>query len=612
MSFSDLYPRVGNPPVGLNDDPVLDIPEPLQIPTRGGKGSHAYLAHSYPTKVPPEAIEPYIEHHTRHGATVLDPFCGSGMTGVAARRTGRHAVLNDLSVGAVHLASNMTAGLDPGALADAGRGVLAALTRSYRSWYGTVGRDGGPAQIDWTLWSEVYACPCCDEPSVLWDVAVDRDRGVVAPEWECSGCGGHVSKRTGKPLGAVPAWMSVTDAEGRFEREPMPADLDLIIDLDARPIRDWYPRVPLGPDREMYIRSALHLHGITEVADFWTSRNLRAVARMWREIATVTDERLRQALAFAFTNTVWHATRMRRYNARGGQRPLTGTLYIPQLSIEVNPANVFANKIAQLVRFYTSEPHGPTSSVLRGPAQRLPLPSSSLDYCFTDPPFGANIFYADCAVVWESWLGDVTDTSAEAVVNRSLRPEAGGKTVDHYASLMAGAFSEIHRVLKPNAWTTIVFNSSDAEVWAALRVAVEDAGFDIAAASHIDKTQMSFKGYKGRSGKEDVPVFDVVLNAHKPGARRRTPKPPGGFREAGDLLAEHLATLPALGDPEGDQQRTLPYLHSLLVQAHFNGGIGLDVGSYALVRRLCEGRFEVGNDGLWALGATEEMPRTLS
>src|SRR3954462_1264119 len=108
---------------------------------------------------------------------------------------------------------------------------------------------------------------------------------------------------------------------------------------------------------------------------------------------------------------------------------------------------------------------------------------------------------------------------------------------------MDAAFAEIHRVLKPDGWTTIVFNSSDPEVWSALRVAVERAGFDLASASHIDKMQQSFKGYKGRSGKEDVPAFDVVLNAHKPGKRRRTANPPGGLREAGDLLATHLAQL---------------------------------------------------------------------
>jgi hypothetical protein len=237
---------------------------------------------------------------------------------------------------------------------------------------------------------------------------------------------------------------------------------------------------------------------------------------------------------------------------------------------------------------------------MQGSAGALALPDKSIDYCFTDPPFGSNIFYADCATVWESWLGKTTPVAEEAVVNRSLRPAAGGKTVDDYATLMESAFSEIQRVLKPNAWATVVFQSSDAEVWAALRTAAEHAGFDLANASYLDKTQQSHKGYKGRSGNEDVASFDVVLNLHKPGKQRRRPKPPGGFSDAAAVLRAHLAALPPIGeDAEMDRHRTLPFLHSLLVREHFNGTIGLEVGHYALVRRICQEHLEADEQGLW-------------
>jgi hypothetical protein len=360
----------------------------------------------------------------------------------------------------------------------------------------------------------------------------------------------------------------------------------------------------------MYIRSALHLQGVSEVADFWTSRNLRALSRLWEEICAWPDVRTRQALALAFTNTAWHGTRMRRYNARGGQRPLTGTLYIPQLSIEVNVADVFRNKIRQLTRFYAEfDPGAPGSHVVRGSAADLDLPDESIDYCFTDPPFGSNIFYGDCAVVWESWLDAVTPTDLEAVVNKSLKPAVGGKTIAQYEATMTAAFREVQRVLKRDAWATVVFQSSDAEVWTALRSAVEEAGFDLANATYIDKRQQSHKGYKGRSGSEDVASFDVVLNLHKPGKTRRRVQIPRGLEDASDLLHRHLESLELVGaDPEHDRQRSLPFLHSLLVQAHFNGSIGLEIGEYALVRRICEKRFACDDRGRWRLPDTEPAP----
>jgi DNA modification methylase len=69
-----------------------------------GKNDPIYNAHSYHTKVPPKAIEPFIQHYTKPGDLVLDPFCGSGMTGVAALHNGRKCILIDLSPAATFIA----------------------------------------------------------------------------------------------------------------------------------------------------------------------------------------------------------------------------------------------------------------------------------------------------------------------------------------------------------------------------------------------------------------------------------------------------------------------------------------------------------------------------
>ena len=53
--------------------------------------------HPYHTKVPPAVIKTLINHYTRPGDLVLDAFCGSGMTGVAAREAGRNSIVTDLS-----------------------------------------------------------------------------------------------------------------------------------------------------------------------------------------------------------------------------------------------------------------------------------------------------------------------------------------------------------------------------------------------------------------------------------------------------------------------------------------------------------------------------------
>lgn len=104
---------------------------PFAADIKEGKNDPVYNAHSYHTKVPPRSIVPYILHYTNPGDVVLDPFCGSGMTGVAARmcvepppdilelfpelkdRVGpRACILNDLSSAACHISYNYNTPVD--------------------------------------------------------------------------------------------------------------------------------------------------------------------------------------------------------------------------------------------------------------------------------------------------------------------------------------------------------------------------------------------------------------------------------------------------------------------------------------------------------------------
>jgi len=63
-----------------------------------------YNCHSYLTKVPIAAIQPFIEAFTGPGDVVADFFAGSGMTGLAALSVNRRARLSDISVLGKHIA----------------------------------------------------------------------------------------------------------------------------------------------------------------------------------------------------------------------------------------------------------------------------------------------------------------------------------------------------------------------------------------------------------------------------------------------------------------------------------------------------------------------------
>jgi hypothetical protein len=152
-SLQEFIARHAKPYDPASDD--YDRP-PFSADIKEGKNDPIYNAHSYHTKVPPRSIIPYILHYTRPGDLILDPFCGSGMTGVAAQMCvhppadildqfqemkdcvgPRACILNDLSPAACHIAYNYNTPVDVEALRREFERIKAAVKDEVEWLYGT-------------------------------------------------------------------------------------------------------------------------------------------------------------------------------------------------------------------------------------------------------------------------------------------------------------------------------------------------------------------------------------------------------------------------------------------------------------------------------------------
>ena len=51
------------------------------------------------------------------------------------------------------------------------------------------------ADIDYTIWSEVFTCPHCGGEVVFYDAAFNPDTGRVREEFCCPACGAQLTKR---------------------------------------------------------------------------------------------------------------------------------------------------------------------------------------------------------------------------------------------------------------------------------------------------------------------------------------------------------------------------------------------------------------------------------
>lgn len=575
-----------------------------------GKNTPIYNAHSYHTKVPYQGITPYIEHYTAPGDIVLDPFCGSGMTGVASVLAGRNAILNDLSPAAIHIARNYTTRCDPEALQAAfGELCEALVTYQLQLYETTCGTCGGRALIEYSIFADIFACSACASEINMWDHGRDAS-GQLAGCLTCPICRATLDKNTLSWRRAEPRVVSATClgscSPARTDRAPTEADFRRLATIAASELTQAVPSLPFGPGWEMW-RQGHTDRGINSVAEFFTPRNLRALAAIHAWILEYRSPRVAAALLFAFTGCVNRASKRYQWNQKRPTNVLSGTLYVSSLFYEFNVFRLFERKVRAAIRLYqaTRQAKGKAAAVSGSATALVEVPNESIDYVFTDPPFGSNIYYADCSLLWEAWLGAYTDRKQEIVVNRSLKPEHGGKDLAGYQRLLTDAFREIRRVLKPGRWASIVFHNSSADVWEVVRAACMDAGFTLGSALMFDKRQKSFKGVKAVLEGERVANYDVVLNLQKKIPIFATTE--SAAASEARLVEALRSWLIGIPDFAPDEHRSTQYLHSLAIQRAFEEHLHLQSIDLRRFEKLLEREFVRRGSAWFARGNEDEI-----
>jgi DNA modification methylase len=489
------------------------VEAPFEHGIVAGKNTYVYDAHTYHTKVPPQGISSLIEHYTNPGDVVLDPFCGSGMTGVAATRLGRSALLSDLSPAAVFIAYNLNTPIDHQRYLNAVRAVVRQCQEVEQDLYSTHCRTcQEPTPMLYMVWSFGMLCNHCGQEFLLWDVARDERESVreskILAEFDCPHCSRPLKKRELKRTRRYPVSVGYRCCgAGLKECTAPPDDFDrqLLERLEKGPPENlWYPkdRFPDGINTRQPIAA-----GITSVDKAYTPRALHAMALLWKVASAWPEEDVRDKLLFTVTSLYQRVTVFSEFRFWGGSGN-TANYNVPAIMNEQNVFVTFERK-AHTISWYFREAAEMSRQVEVSTQSACclgQLPNRSVDYIFTDPPFGANINYSEMNFLWESWLGAKTDTREEAIVNKVQGKDYGG-----YQRLLCGAFREMRRVLKDDAWLTVVFHNSSEKAWSAIQTSLDEAGFSIEGTQTFDKRHGTFKMFVS----ENAVGYDLVLHCRK-------------------------------------------------------------------------------------------------
>ena len=554
-------------------------PEPQQLPgtITVPRTDPIYNCHAYLTKVPIGAIQPFIETFTKPGEVVVDFFAGSGMTGLAALTLNRRARLSDISVLGKHIATGYLTDTPAQELRAAADQVVAAARKALGTLYMTKrASDESNVEMIRTIWSFTYLCPSCGGEMVFFEAL--NARGDVPQR--CPSCDDPFARRSWPRGEDVPVEVVVHGENGRQVGQD-------VCETDWR--RMWLarkdgrlrevPSLPIEKHREMFSRSGLGRSGMTETGKFFSPRNGIALVELWRAINDVEDETIRQELRFAFTAILPRASMRYQWSAKRPLNAQNQTYYIAPVYFEWNVFDLYNRKVNAVIRanealfdngdLFGTEKLRDVSYEIASAEKLAHLDDRSVDYVFTDPPFGSNIFYSDMNLFQEAWLGETTDHSREAVVHTTGKRKNGSS--ERYEELLRSSFSEAFRVLKPGRYISVVFGNSSGRIWCLVQRALRDAGFR-ASPVHVailDKGQRSVKGLN--SGSEGVVTVDLILTLQKPAKAEET--------ESTVMLANgDTDTLirSAVGEMSAVEARNPSHVYARILRKAIKNGLVLD------------------------------------
>lgn len=502
-----------------------------------------YNTFAYPTKISPESIAVYIAVHTKPGDTILDVFGGSGSTGIAALMCehptdkmialakkinvqptwgARNAIIYEIGRYGAFASSVMANPPTKDDFNTAVNHLLDLATAELKDYYKDTDALGKVGLIRYIIHSDVMLCPNCNNEFTYYKGMVKYEPLTIDGNGICPHCGytdnsanfPHVME-TGYDclLGEqttrrkrVPVRIYGQTGSKKWVREATEADVQKFETIEAR----LYPPY-CAPQKivwgELY-RAGYH-SGITHLHHFYTKRNYLVMSYLWEKSSEFAPN-IRDAIRLLLLSyNASHATLMTRVVVKRNSKDFvltgaqSGVLYISNLPVEKNILTGIKRKQRYFEETFDflNKCEG-RFEVINKSSRYLQQADGSVDYIFTDPPFGDFIPYAEVNQINELWLDKPTNRAEEIIISQSQN-----KGIKQYQDMMTDVFREMKRVLKNDGNATVVFHSSKAAVWNALCAAYSSAGFIVEATTSLDKNQASFKQVVSDSSVQGDPLI---------------------------------------------------------------------------------------------------------
>jgi hypothetical protein len=140
------------------------------------------------------------------------------------------------------------------------------------------------------------------------------------------------------------------------------------------------------------------------------------------------------------------------------------------------------------------------------------IANESVDYIFTDPPYGAFINYLDLSVLWNHWLGFTVSDEA-----RDQETIVGGErdhSESHYKQSLRRSIETSMRLLRPDRWISVVFQHWDTSYFSTILETVTGCGGELRSA--ITQTGDVIWSMHKKKNSASVIAGEMILTFYKP------------------------------------------------------------------------------------------------
>jgi len=451
-----------------------------------------YGMHKYWSKKPYNIIRDFILRYTNKSEIVVDPFCGSGISVTESIFTGRKAIGIDINPSAIFITRQMINKIPTKLIREEFSKLESEIKDKINSFY--VVKRGNEKFVG---------------THFLWE------NGKLTEVW----------------------YKNSKKSRTKVVEDPTEDDLKLALSFSYKKIPYYYPK------NNFFHNSRINTNRDNHIYDLFTPRNLMTLSLLMDRIEKLENKNVRDFFKFCFTASVGQASKMvfvvkrrGKFNGklRKTERKEVGSwvigYWVPKENFEINVWNCFENKYKKILKAKKELENANYSIneaksfeelldsknllLINEPSQKelKKIPDNSIDYVITDPPHGNRQPYLELSMMWNSWLKKDVNYEDEIVISES---KDRNKDIHHYYQLLNEVFAEIERILKPNRYFSLMFNTLDDETWINLIIHTNKLNFELEKVETLEYSANSVvQDTRGAGLKTDF-IFTFRKNSNK-------------------------------------------------------------------------------------------------